>query len=111
MLNGQPFGALPDDTGEFMLGDVYVTVVFMESSAVTSSKNNNSETWTAGAIAATKQKIREGLQWWEDMLAMRTSRHELNFQIDFTHADAPVTTSFLRLSEPGRVQPARQLPQ
>src|SRR5262245_46694591 len=61
LMDGQPFGAMPDDTAEYMLGDVYVTVVLMESSTQTSSTNNNSETWTASAIAAVKQKITEGL--------------------------------------------------
>jgi len=93
-LAAVPFGALPDDTAEFMLGDVYVTVVLMESNDQISVDNNNSENWTAQSIAAVKSKVTEGLQWWTDTLAGITDKHELTFHIDFTHADNPVSTPF-----------------
>ena len=94
LFAGMPYGAMPDDTAEYMLGDVYVTVVLMESGTQTNSQNNNSETWTPGAIAGVKQRVAEGLQWWEDTLATRTDNHQLNFQIDFTYADSPVTSTY-----------------
>lgn len=100
MLTGLPFGALPDDTAEYMLGDVFVTVVLMESSTQTGPRNNNSETWTSAAITAVKQKVQEGLKWWEDTLAQRATKHELNFQIDFTYADTPVVTSYEPITRP-----------
>ncbi|MGE0758626.1 MAG: protein containing Planctomycete extracellular domain protein, partial [Pirellulaceae bacterium] len=100
LLAGLPYGATSKDTGEYMLGDVYVTVVFLESSTQTSPTNNNSETWTAAAISATKQKVQEGLQWWEDTLAGITTRHDLDFHLDFTYADNPVSTSFEPISRP-----------
>lgn len=93
-FSGLPYGAMPDDTAEFMLGDVYVTVVLMESSTQTGPLNNNSETWTQSTINAVKQNISQGLQWWEDSLARITNKHQLNFQIDFTYADTPVETSY-----------------
>ena len=43
LLAVTPFGALPQDTGEFMLGDVLVTVVLMESSENVSAVNPNTE--------------------------------------------------------------------
>ena len=101
LLASLPYGAGADDLGEFMLGDVYVTVVFMESNetviAVNPTDNGlepDSEDWTAQSIAETKQRITEGLQWWEDTLATITDKHELNFQIDFTYADTPVATAY-----------------
>lgn len=89
-----PFGAMPDDTAEFLLGDVSVTVVLMESSPQTSATNNNSENWTPATIAAVKQRVEEGLQWWEDSLAAITDKQHLNFQIDYTYADQPVLTTY-----------------
>jgi len=77
-----------------MLGDVYVTVVLMESNDQVSAFNDNSETWTASAIAAVKSKIQEGLQWWESALARITDKHALDFVIDFQHADQPVPTRY-----------------
>ena len=58
VLAGQ-FGAMPDDTGEFLLGDVLVTLVLMESSTNTSLLNDNSENWTAESISAVKTKSRK----------------------------------------------------
>ena len=94
-LTATPFGALPADTAEFLLGDVYVTVVFIESSERIDSNNDNSETWTQAdngainSIPEVKRKVEEGLQWWEDTLAGITNKHHLEFHIDFTHADSP----------------------
>jgi hypothetical protein len=96
MMHGEhaPFGAMPDDTAEYMLGNVHVTVVLMESNTQISSKNNNSENWTSTSIGTVKQRIQEGLKWWKDTLATKTTKHELNFQVDFTNADSPVSTSY-----------------
>jgi hypothetical protein len=94
-LAATPFGALPGDTAEYMLGDVYVTLVLIESSAQIDVNNDNSETWTQAdngainSIPAVKRKIVEGLQWWEETLAGITDKHHLQFHIDFTHADTP----------------------
>jgi hypothetical protein len=97
-----PFGAAPDDTGEFMLGDVLVTVVLMESSEEISATNSNSETWTEASIAAAKQKVQDGLAWWEQTLADITDKHELNFKFDFAYADNPVVTSFEPITRSSR---------
>ncbi len=83
-----------------MLGNVSVTVVLMESSAQTSSVNNNSENWTADRIAAVKSNVREGLDWWSSALQKITTRHELNFQIDFTYADTPISTRYEPIINP-----------
>jgi hypothetical protein len=94
LLTGLPFGAVPNDTGEFLLGDVLVTVVLMESNEQTSAINDNSENWTAEAIGAVKQRVAEGLEWWRGTLANLTDKHRLDFQVDFTFADSPVSTSY-----------------
>src|SRR5262249_8158600 len=72
-----PYGAMPDDTGEYMLGDVAVNVVLMESDPTLAPYDNNSptdpvhpgrgspvENWDAASIVAVKANVATGLQWW-----------------------------------------------
>ena len=47
LLSVVPLGALPQDTGEYMLGDVAVSLVLMESAGT-----ENSEDWTSDSIDA-----------------------------------------------------------
>jgi hypothetical protein len=112
LLAALPYGAMPDDTAEYMLGDVYVSVVFMESNPLLSPGDNNpvpqgigapAENWATNAIdtiAAVKSRIEQGLQWWEDTLdsvlegTPAEGRDLLNFEIDWTHADNPVQTGY-----------------
>ncbi len=89
MLAGLPYGAMPDDTMEFMLGNVVVTPVFFESDG---SVDPSTENWDNGLIDATKTKIEEGLQWWVDSLEAINDVHTLNFIIDWQYADSPVST-------------------
>ena len=102
LLTSVPFGALPMDTGEFMLGDVLVTVVLMESSGQISSVNPNTENWRPETIEAAKSKVIEGMQWWEQTLATQFPNNTapLNFHFDFTFADAPVLTNFEPIANP-----------
>lgn len=101
LLSAVPLGTFPDDTGEYMLGDVLVTVVLMESDNNVSVVNPNTESWTPALIAATKQKVQTGIEWWEQTLATRfpNSPHQLDFQFDFTYADNPVLTSYEPISQ------------
>ena len=102
-LSATPFGAQPEDTAEFLIGDVNVTVVLLESSDDPndfSFLNDNSETWNQSSINAVKAKVTEGLDWWVDTLAGVTDKHQLNFNIDFTHADTPVTTTYEPITRP-----------
>jgi hypothetical protein len=46
LLSGLPFGAMPDDTAEYMLGDIYVSVVLMESDSSLAPHDANKEDWT-----------------------------------------------------------------
>ncbi len=88
LLSSTPWGAAPLDTAEYLLGDVGVTLVLMESQGA-----NSSEDWTTASIEEAKVKVAEGLQWWEDTLASYSSVHSLNFVLDTTYADNPVPTS------------------
>jgi len=100
LLAAAPFGAFPDDTAEYMLGDVLVSVVLMESSTKLSAVNPNTENWTPALIAVAKQKVQTGVEWWEQTLATQfpNSPHRLNFEFDFTYADNPVLTDYEPIS-------------
>ena len=112
-----PFGAMPDDTGEYMLGDVAVNVVLIESDPTMAPYDNNStsdptnpghgfpvENWntSAGAtgidsVAVIKQNITAGLQWWKDTLVNmfpNAPANLLNFKINWTYANSPVHTGY-----------------
>ncbi|MDP6444022.1 MAG: carboxypeptidase-like regulatory domain-containing protein [Pirellulaceae bacterium] len=86
-----PFGALPQDTGEFLVGKVVVTPVLMESDG---SIDTNQENWTPQLIQEMKDKISSGLDWWVQALAAQNSVHSLEFVVDYTHADNPVATGY-----------------
>ena len=95
MLSGVPFGAEVDDTAEFMLGDVSVTVVLMESNG---QIDPSTEDWTAASIQDVKDSVEEGLQWWVDTLDAQGTVHSLNFDVDYTYADDPVPTKYEPIS-------------
>ena len=101
MLTSLPYGAVAHDTGEYMLGDVLVSVVLMESSE-NGARGSDTEDWTGQAIQATKEKVVEGVTWWEDTLQTQfpNTVHSLNFEFDFTYADAPVATDMEPISRP-----------
>ncbi|MBC8355868.1 MAG: hypothetical protein H8E66_28155 [Planctomycetes bacterium] len=104
-LSATPFGAQPNDTAEFLLGSVNVSVVLLESNSVLSADNPTvgtpqEENWTQQSIDSVKQKVTDGLQWWVDTLAGITDKHQLTFNIDFTHADSPVSTRFEPITQP-----------
>ena len=78
MLSTIPFGAAPQDTGEFLLGDIDVNVVLMES-----TDPEDFETWTSQTINDVKQKLITALEWWEDTLDALDTAHSLRFHPDF----------------------------
>ncbi len=121
-MSGVPFGSVPQDTGEYMLGDVLVTVVLFESDGTT---DVSSEDWNElvrdqnGAVVLdefgrttsvngpnlieqAKDRVRGGLTWWEDTLSEfyrsnytnQAQVHSLNFQYDFQHAHNPIATGY-----------------
>ncbi len=97
LLTSVPFGASPNDTAEFMLGDVVVSVVLLESNG---SEDENLENWTNAQINQVKDNVRDGLQWWEDLLDLQQTSHWLNFTIDFKYADQPIETGYEAISRP-----------
>ena len=90
-----PYGAAPQDTGEFMLGSVAVTPVLLESNG---QLDVNSENWTAAHIQQVLANVDEGLQWWVDTLAQQSPLAPLNFVVDTTYADSPVATKYEPIS-------------
>jgi hypothetical protein len=74
-----------------MLGDVYVTVVLMESDG---SIDPTTEDWTPTQISRVKAEVEEGLRWWEDTFALQSASGHLSFYPDFTYTDAPVPTGY-----------------
>jgi len=119
-----PFGAMPDDTGEYMLGDVRVNVVFMESDGSMTKADGspadngtitfrlpsnptvpinynytpeNWSNWTPADLANLRTKISSGLAWWQQTLQNRFPKapdDALNFSVDWTYADNPVHTAY-----------------
>lgn len=98
-LSGVPFGADPTDTGEYMLGDISVTVVFLESKQ-SGGVDVSTEDWTQTEINANKAKVDEALQWWVDTFELQNSVHELNFHVNYQYADNPVPTNYEPISRP-----------
>ena len=91
-----PFGAQPDDTAEYMLGKICVTVVMMESDPTLAPHDSNVYNWSPSLIQDTKTKIETGLGWWKQMLAQQSPAlaNDLNFIPDYTYADNPVHTGY-----------------
>ncbi len=89
LLSGLPLGADPLDTGEFMLGRVAVTPIFFESVGPDSVVD-----WTQQEIDGVMQKIRDGMQWWVDLLDSLDTKHTLEFVYDETFVHAPFETPY-----------------
>ena len=100
-----PLGAATRDTSEFMLGTVFVTVVAFESDG---SIDADLERFTPYQINDLKRKVNEGLAWWENMLDLQNTVHDLDFEIDFTFLENPVQTPYEPLSRPGITSPSDQ---
>lgn len=91
LLAGLPYGAMPQDTAEFMLGKVAVTPVFLESNGQLDASTEN---WSSQLIQDTLQKVEEGVTWWSDLLAAQQTVHSLQFVFDTTYASSPVATKY-----------------
>jgi hypothetical protein len=95
-----PFGAFPDDTGEYMLGDVLVTVVLMESDPTLPGADLNTEDWTPESIAAVQDKVQTAMNWWKETLASADQFYYnpelplLDFKYDWTWTLNPVRTPY-----------------
>lgn len=114
LLASLPYGAAENDTAEFMLGKVHVSVVLMESTPTMSPGDNGTvritppgnnppynfhyipENWTPEQISGVKNKVIEATNWWEQTLDNQPNVPDglLDFEIDFTYADSPVPTGY-----------------
>jgi hypothetical protein len=112
VMTALPFGATPDDTGEFMLGDVHVTVVLMESNNAIDNgtvfyENSTSpsddetiaytpENWTQAAKDAVRENIEAGVNWWKQTIDALPNVRDglLNFTFDWTRWVNPVQTPY-----------------
>ncbi len=94
---GLPYGAMPQDTGEFMLGRIAVTPVFLESNGV---QDTSTENWNSTLIQQTLQTIQTGAQWWVELLATKQTVHSLEFVFDTSYATTPAATRYEPISRP-----------
>ncbi|RMF39886.1 MAG: protein containing Planctomycete extracellular domain protein [Planctomycetota bacterium] len=97
LLAALPYGAMEQDLGEFMLGSVAVTPVFLESNG---QLDPSTEDWDGQKISEVLTKIDEGLDWWVDTLAAQSSVHQLSFTVDTTYATTPFETRYEAISRP-----------
>ena len=95
LFAGLPFGAAPEDTGEFMLGRIAVTPVFLES---TGQIDPNTENWTLAQKTTVLNNIQSGLNWWKQLLVTKSTIQSLDFVIDTTYVDTPAPTPFEPIS-------------
>ncbi|MCY2978169.1 MAG: dockerin type I domain-containing protein [Planctomycetota bacterium] len=95
LFAGLPFGVAPEDTGEFMLGRIAVTPVFLES---TGQIDPNTENWTPAQKTTVLNNIQSGLNWWKQLLATKSTIQSLDFVIDTTYVDTPAPTPFEPIS-------------
>ena len=86
-----PYGAEPNDTGEFMLGRVAVTPVLLESDG---RLDANTENWNRAHVDQVLSNLNDGLNWWKELLATKSSVHTLDFVVDRTYVDRPVPTAY-----------------
>ncbi|MEQ1825670.1 MAG: dockerin type I domain-containing protein [Pirellula sp.] len=86
-----PYGAEADDTGEFLLGRIAVTPIFLESDG---SIDPSTENWTPSHINTVLSNIQTGLNWWTSLLSTQSSVHTLEWIVDPTFATTPKSTPY-----------------
>ncbi len=92
-VGAAPYGATFLDTSEYMIGDVWVTLVLLESNGTIDPSTEN---WTRTEINNVIREVQEGLTWWQNtfLAIMPASPCHLTFHLDTTYADNPVPTSY-----------------
>ena len=91
VMAGLPFGATTNDLGEFMLGRIAVTPVLLESNG---TLDRDTENWTEEHISFVMSNIERGLNWWNQMLAKKSSIHKIDWVIDRTYVDNRLSTPY-----------------
>ena len=95
VMAGLPFGASDQDTGEFMLGRIAVTPVFIESNGLGDA---STEDWTESQKADVLSNIQTGLNWWKQLLAKKSSVATLDFVVDTTFVQTPFSSQYEPIS-------------
>lgn len=93
----RPYGATAADTSEYMLGDVAVTLVLLESNGKVDAQT---EDWSAQEISNVIAEVAQGLSWWEQTFAAQGFTSTLSFALDTTWADTPFSTSYEPIRRP-----------
>lgn len=91
MMAADSIGVTPKDNGEFLLGTVTVTPVFLESNGQVDPQSQN---WTSEEIDEMIAKVGVGVNWWSDTLDTLGTVHSLDFFIDETYARTPFETPY-----------------
>ncbi len=86
-----PYGAEPEDTAEYMLGRVAVIPVLLESNGAI---DPNTENWSGTHVNSVMNNIQTGLNWWNQLLATKSSVHSLEWIIDRTYVDSRLPTPY-----------------
>ncbi|MGN1064630.1 MAG: hypothetical protein ACI4QC_04400, partial [Thermoguttaceae bacterium] len=97
IADSAPYGGSYFDGSLYMLGDVRVTLVLMESDG---TNDANQTDWSISQINAIKTSVRQGLDWWECLFDKRfpDSRMDLTFTVDYQYATTPFETSYEPIS-------------
>jgi len=91
LFAGMPLGAGLEDTAEYMLGRVAVTVVLLESNGIV---DPSTEDWNPTHRQEVLRNIEDGLDWWRQALAKRTDKHTLDFVLDRKFVDSAFSTAY-----------------
>lgn len=91
VMAGLPFGATPNDLGEFMLGRIAVTPVLLESNG---RIDPSTEDWTPSHVSLVMNNLQRGLNWWNQLLAKESSVHTIEWVIDRTYVDNRLATPY-----------------
>jgi hypothetical protein len=86
-------GDTSGDTSEYMLGNVLLSVVLLESDG---SIDPDTENWTQTQKDLVRAEIQEGADWWVSTLQryFPNGKNHLTFQIDWTYLDSPAATGY-----------------
>jgi hypothetical protein len=90
-MTSLPYGAMANDTGEFMLGRIVVTPVLLESNGTLDA---NVYDWTASQKSQAYDNVVAGMEWWNQLLAKKSSVHTIDWVFDRTYLDNPVPTRY-----------------
>ncbi len=90
---GAPYGSTYFDGDLYMIGDVSVTLVLMESNGAIDTDVCD---WSQYQVNAVAKSVRVGLDWWESLFDKRypNSKADISFTIDYTYVKDPFETSY-----------------